>query len=101
MANEGVREEFKALREMGLSKEKAGLLAFSNSTYDDFLKQLENGPLFDDDAARLAAVHTRLDIALLNYNSSVQIKLLQSIVGWVGLACIAVIIAALIVAANS
>lgn len=95
------RADYESNLAAGMGKEKALLSAFSSSTYDDFLHEAENGPYFDNDAARIAAVHTRLDVALLNYQAGVQVKLLQAILGWVKIACAAVVAAAIAVLLGS
>lgn len=97
MANESMRDEYKLQRELGRSHENAMLSAFSNSTYDDFLKQWENGPHFDETASHLAAVHTRLDLALLNYQVGLQVRLLRAVLNWIKLACVVVVLAAVAV----
>lgn len=95
MAAGNWREDYKAQRDLGVSHENAMLSAFSSSTYDDFLHQVETGPGFDEDAARIAAVHTRLDVALLNYHANIHTKLLQAQLKWIKIACGAVIAAAI------
>lgn len=96
MATGDWREEYRAQRDMGVSHQNALYAAFSSKTYDDFLHQVENGPGFDDEAARIAAVHTRLDVALLNFHATIQTKLLQAQLRWIKFACGAVIAAAII-----
>ena len=89
------REEYRAQRDMGVSHEHALYTAFSSKTYDDFLHQVENGPGFGDEAARIAAVHTRLDVAMLNFHATIHTKLLKAQLRWIKLASGAVIVAAI------
>lgn len=62
-----------------MPREKAALSAMSSSTLEDLLEAVERGEDFDANVVRVATVHQRQDIAVLNLTALLCRNELRSI----------------------
>lgn len=74
-----LRKWYDTYIEAGLPREQAMRKAFADSTLEDDQQQANNGVTYDDELVRIAAVHTRQDVALLNLELQLIGKSLKGI----------------------
>lgn len=66
VAKSNMKETYETYRELGIRRDAAKTLAMSDATRDDFLKASKTLD-FEEHQVRIAAVHTRLDVAMVCY----------------------------------
>jgi hypothetical protein len=77
-----IREYVRENREAGMSARHSSIAAMADKTFDDLLEAADKGIDFDERTVRIAAVHTRVDVATLFPFLDEQLAILRSIRRW-------------------